>query len=153
MSGRLFRSNFGMLFCAWPTRRVLLLQLSFTDDKQGGGWQRSAGPIRIRRDDGRLRFAAPDLRRVGQVKSEPPAQIMIGLYLASDAMANSNWLGNEPGCAGDAPIRVGAHPTFRSARLWAEQPSVPRTNCPRSFRFGVESKVVAHRESATPIKF
>ncbi|WP_322886510.1 PhzF family phenazine biosynthesis protein [Sinorhizobium medicae] len=56
-----------------------------------------AGLIRIRRDDDRLSFAAPDLRRTGPVESEILAQIVKGLHLAPDAIVDANWVDNGPG--------------------------------------------------------
>lgn len=56
-----------------------------------------AGLIRIRRDDGQLSFAAPDLRRAGPVEPELLAQIIKGLHLDPDAIVSSNWVDNGPG--------------------------------------------------------
>ncbi|MGO4569867.1 PhzF family phenazine biosynthesis protein [Rhizobium sp. 2YAF20] len=56
-----------------------------------------AGLIRIRRDNDRLSFAAPDLRRAGQVEPEVLAQIIKGLHLDPGAIVHSNWVDNGPG--------------------------------------------------------
>ncbi|MHB0952859.1 MAG: PhzF family phenazine biosynthesis protein [Allorhizobium sp.] len=56
-----------------------------------------AGLIRIRRDDDRLSFAAPELRRAGPVEPETLARIVRGLNLAPDAIVDANWVDNGPG--------------------------------------------------------
>lgn len=56
-----------------------------------------AGLIRIRRDNDRLSFAAPDLRRAGPVEPEILARIVRGLNLAPDAIVDANWVDNGPG--------------------------------------------------------
>lgn len=56
-----------------------------------------AGLIRIRRDNDRLSFAAPELRRAGPVEPEILARIVTGLNLAPDAIVDANWVDNGPG--------------------------------------------------------
>ncbi|GAB2894408.1 PhzF family phenazine biosynthesis protein [Paralcaligenes ginsengisoli] len=56
-----------------------------------------AGLIRLRRDDSRLAFAAPPLRRTGAVKPDLLAQIASGLDIARDEIRASQWVDNGPG--------------------------------------------------------
>jgi PhzF family phenazine biosynthesis protein len=55
------------------------------------------GLVRIRRDDGRLAFAAPPLRRAGPVEPALLARIAAGLGLAPERITASNWVDNGPG--------------------------------------------------------
>ncbi len=57
----------------------------------------AAGLIRIRRDGDRLAFAAPPLRRSGDVDRETLATIAKGLRIAPDAIKASQWTDNGPG--------------------------------------------------------
>lgn len=56
-----------------------------------------AGLIRIRRDDDRLSFAAPDLRRSGPVEPEILARVVKGLQISPDTIVDANWVDNGPG--------------------------------------------------------
>jgi PhzF family phenazine biosynthesis protein len=57
----------------------------------------AAGMIRIRRDGDRLAFAAPPLRRSGDVDRATLATIAKGLRIAPDAIKASQWTDNGPG--------------------------------------------------------
>lgn len=56
-----------------------------------------AGLIRIRRDGGRLAFAAPPLVRSGSVDSSTLQRISQALSLAPEQIIDSNWVDNGPG--------------------------------------------------------
>ena len=55
------------------------------------------GLVRIRRDGGRLAFAAPPLQRSGPVDAATLAQIARGLRVAPDAIRAAQWVDNGPG--------------------------------------------------------
>jgi hypothetical protein len=57
----------------------------------------AAGLIRIRRDDDRLAFAAPPLRRSGALEPELLAQIARSLRIDAGAIRASQWVDNGPG--------------------------------------------------------
>ncbi len=57
----------------------------------------AAGPVRIRRDGGRLAFAAPPLRRTGALAPELLARIAHGLGVAPDALRTAQHVDNGPG--------------------------------------------------------
>jgi PhzF family phenazine biosynthesis protein len=54
------------------------------------------GLVRIRRDGGRLAFAAPPLRRSGAVAPDVMARIATGLGVTPDAIVASQWIDNGP---------------------------------------------------------
>lgn len=56
-----------------------------------------AGLIKIRRDGSRLAFAAPPLRRTGDVDSDILDQIARGLQIRREAIRASQWIDNGPG--------------------------------------------------------
>ena len=56
-----------------------------------------AGLVKIRRDGNRLAFAAPPLRRTGDVESDILDQIARGLQIRRDAIKASQWIDNGPG--------------------------------------------------------
>jgi PhzF family phenazine biosynthesis protein len=55
------------------------------------------GLVRIRREGQRLAFAAPPLRRTGEVEPELLGQIARGLRIPSKAIVASQWVDNGPG--------------------------------------------------------
>jgi PhzF family phenazine biosynthesis protein len=55
------------------------------------------GLVRIRRDGGRLAFAAPPLRRAGPVEPALLARIAGGIGVAPERITASNWVDNGPG--------------------------------------------------------
>lgn len=55
-----------------------------------------AGLVRIRRDGGRLSFAAPPLRRSGPVDPTLMDRIALGLGLSTAVIRNANWIDNGP---------------------------------------------------------
>ena len=55
------------------------------------------GLVRIRRDGARLAFAAPPLRRSGDVEAAVLAQIARSLRIATAAIVASQWVDNGPG--------------------------------------------------------
>lgn len=72
---------------------------------QAGGQPRAAtvvqqcgvGLVRIRRDGARLAFAAPPLRRTGNVEPEVLAHIAAALRIDASAIRASQWVDNGPG--------------------------------------------------------
>ncbi|MBR2686598.1 MAG: PhzF family phenazine biosynthesis protein, partial [Aquamicrobium sp.] len=56
-----------------------------------------AGLVKIRRDGNRLAFAAPPLRRTGDVESDILDQIARGLQIRRDAIKAAQWIDNGPG--------------------------------------------------------
>ncbi|MGI6244529.1 MAG: PhzF family phenazine biosynthesis protein [Pseudochelatococcus sp.] len=57
----------------------------------------AVGPVRIRRDAGRLFFAAPPLKRAGPAADEERAQAAAALGLAAEAVVAAHWVDNGPG--------------------------------------------------------
>jgi PhzF family phenazine biosynthesis protein len=55
------------------------------------------GLVRIRREGQRLAFAAPPLRRTGEVEPELLGQIARGLRISPEAIVASQWVDNGPG--------------------------------------------------------
>lgn len=55
-----------------------------------------AGLVRVKRDGGRLAFAAPPLTRFGPVDSGVRSQLAAGLRLPEDALLDAAWLVNGP---------------------------------------------------------
>ena len=55
------------------------------------------GLVRIRKDQDRLSFAAPPLRRAGAVEPDIMERVLQGLGLSSDAIIAANWVDNGPG--------------------------------------------------------
>ena len=56
-----------------------------------------AGLVRIKRDGARLAFAAPPLRRSGEVEPELRAKIARSIGVAYDAIRAAEWVDNGPG--------------------------------------------------------
>lgn len=56
-----------------------------------------AGLVRIRRNNGRLSFEAPELRRSGLVELDTLTRVLNGLRLTSDDIVDANWVDNGPG--------------------------------------------------------
>lgn len=54
------------------------------------------GLVELRRDGGRIGFAAPDLRRSGPVEAEVLAQVTASLRLPDDAVVDAAWVDNGP---------------------------------------------------------
>jgi PhzF family phenazine biosynthesis protein len=75
-----------------------------------------AGLVRVKRDDGRLAFAAPPLTRFGPVAEEDMAQIADGLRLPRHALLDGSWLVNGPNWIGvllaSAAQVLGIRPDF-----------------------------------------
>ena len=62
--------------------------------------QCEAGLVRIRRDEGRLAFAAPPLRRTGPLAPELIERILDAVSLPADCVRGHQWVDNGPGwCA------------------------------------------------------
>jgi PhzF family phenazine biosynthesis protein len=57
----------------------------------------AAGPIRIRRDGGRLAFAAPPLLRTGDIDEDIAERIAHGLHIARKDILATQWVDNGPG--------------------------------------------------------
>lgn len=56
-----------------------------------------AGLISVRRDNERLSFGAPELRRSGPVEADVLARAIKGLRLTPDDVIDANWVDNGPG--------------------------------------------------------
>ena len=56
-----------------------------------------AGLVRIKRNGARLAFAAPPLRRSGEVEADLKARIARSLGIAEDAIKAAQWVDNGPG--------------------------------------------------------
>jgi PhzF family phenazine biosynthesis protein len=56
-----------------------------------------AGLIRIRRTNGRLAFAAPELVRKGAIEPELRKRVIAGLHLQEDDVVDAQWVDNGPG--------------------------------------------------------
>ncbi len=54
------------------------------------------GLVRIRRGDGRLSFAAPEMRRTGPLPPDILARVTAGLHLTPEAIVAANWVDNGP---------------------------------------------------------
>jgi len=59
-----------------------------------------AGLVAVRRDDGRLAFAAPPLLRAGPVDPDFLAQVSSVLGISPDQVVDSRWVDNGPGWVG-----------------------------------------------------
>lgn len=57
----------------------------------------AAGLVRVRREPGRLSFAAPPLRRAGPLAPDALMRVVEGLHLTPDAVVDANWVDNGPG--------------------------------------------------------
>jgi PhzF family phenazine biosynthesis protein len=55
------------------------------------------GPVRIRRGNGHLYFAAPPLLRSGGIAPDILAPVLRGLHLTQDDVVAANWVDNGPG--------------------------------------------------------
>lgn len=86
----------------------------------------AVGLVRIRRDAGRLAFAAPPLRRSGTVEAEVLAQIARGLSISPSAIRASQWVDNGPGWVA---VMLGSR-----AEVLALQPDYPAL---RGLKLGV----------------
>jgi PhzF family phenazine biosynthesis protein len=75
-----------------------------------------AGLVRVRRDGGRLAFAAPPLLRSGPVEDSIAGEIYAALELPSQAVVDARWLVNGPQWIGvllqDADALMGVQPRF-----------------------------------------
>jgi PhzF family phenazine biosynthesis protein len=56
-----------------------------------------AGLVRIKREGARLAFAAPPLRRTGEVSADLRASIARSIGIAEDAIRGAQWVDNGPG--------------------------------------------------------
>ena len=57
----------------------------------------AAGLVRLRRESGRLAFAAPPLRRTGPLEPAILARVVEGLRVTPDALVDASWVDNGPG--------------------------------------------------------
>ena len=75
-----------------------------------------AGLVRVKRDGGRLAFAAPPLTRSGPVAEEDLARIAAGLGLPREALLDASWLVNGPDWIGvlleSAELVLGIRPDY-----------------------------------------
>lgn len=55
------------------------------------------GLVRVRRNNGRLSFETPELRRTGPVELDTLKLVLKGLRLTSDDIVDANWVDNGPG--------------------------------------------------------
>lgn len=58
-----------------------------------------AGLVPLRRNDGRLAFAAPPLLRGGPLRADELSSVCAALRIEEDAVIDSNWVDNGPGWA------------------------------------------------------
>ncbi|WP_441407253.1 PhzF family phenazine biosynthesis protein [Arthrobacter sp. YAF17] len=75
-----------------------------------------AGLVRVRRDGGRLAFAAPPLTRSGPVGEEDLARVAAGLGIPREALLDASWLVNGPDWIGvlleSAGLVLGIRPDY-----------------------------------------
>jgi PhzF family phenazine biosynthesis protein len=85
--------------------------------------QCGVGLVRIRRDGGRLAFAAPPLVRGGDVEADDLAEIMAFLGIDPDVVVDAQWADNGPGWVAlllaDADTVLALHPKAADAGRFA----------------------------------
>lgn len=96
---RIFTPSGELPFAGHPTLGSCHVWLSLGNVSKGPHviQECGAGQVRVRRDGNRLAFAAPPLRRTGDVESEILDQIARGLQIRRDAIKASQWIDNGPG--------------------------------------------------------
>ena len=76
-----------------------------------------AGLVRVKRDGGRLAFAAPPLTRSGPVSEAELSRVAAGLGMPREALLDASWLVNGPNWIGvlleSAEASCPSDPTMR----------------------------------------
>ena len=99
---RIFSPGRELAFAGHPTLGTCYawLQAGGTPRGERVIQQCEAGLIRIRRDAGRLWFAAPPRRRAGPLEAPELARIALGLRIAPASIVDHAWCDNGPGWRG-----------------------------------------------------
>ena len=96
---RIFTPERELPFAGHPTLGSCHVWLSAGNSPKGEHVVQECGVglLRIKRDGRRLSFAAPPLRRSGNVAPDLLARLALGLRLESTAIMASQWIDNGPG--------------------------------------------------------
>jgi PhzF family phenazine biosynthesis protein len=97
---RIFTTRIELPFAGHPTlgsAHAWLEAGGVPKDPESIVQQCGAGLVRIRRDDGRLAFAAPPLIRGGDVDADDLTEIMAFLGIGRDVVVDAQWADNGPG--------------------------------------------------------
>lgn len=96
---RIFTPTQELPFAGHPTLGTCHVWLASGGRPRGGEiiQECAGGLVRVRRESGRLAFAAPPLRRTGALQPELLARVIGGLQLAPDALVDASWVDNGPG--------------------------------------------------------
>ncbi|WP_281037397.1 MULTISPECIES: PhzF family phenazine biosynthesis protein [unclassified Rhizobium] len=96
---RIFTPLGELPFAGHPTLGTCHVWLANGGNSKGNDiiQQCEAGLIRIRRIDGRLAFAAPELVRRGSIEPELFRRVCAGLRLEEGAVVDAQWVDNGPG--------------------------------------------------------
>jgi PhzF family phenazine biosynthesis protein len=96
---RIFTPHRELPFAGHPTLGSCHVWLALGGTPKGGEvvQECGAGLVRIKRDGARLAFAAPPLRRTGEVEPELRAKIARSIGVAYDAIRAAQWVDNGPG--------------------------------------------------------
>ncbi|MFC5437192.1 PhzF family phenazine biosynthesis protein [Rhodanobacter umsongensis] len=96
---RIFTPTQELPFAGHPTLGTCHAWLGSGGRPRGGEivQECAAGLVRVRREPGRLAFAAPPLRRTGSLEPDVMARVVAGLQLAPGALVDASWVDNGPG--------------------------------------------------------
>jgi PhzF family phenazine biosynthesis protein len=97
---RIFTTRLELPFAGHPTlgsAHAWLEAGGVAKDPESVVQQCGVGLVRIRRDGGRLAFAAPPLVRGGDVEADDLAEIMAFLGVGPDVVVDAQWADNGPG--------------------------------------------------------
>jgi PhzF family phenazine biosynthesis protein len=96
---RIFTPERELPFAGHPTLGSCHVWLSAGNSPKGEHvvQECGAGLVRIKRDGSRLAFAAPPLRRSGNVASDLLARLALGLRLQPASIKSAQWIDNGPG--------------------------------------------------------
>jgi PhzF family phenazine biosynthesis protein len=96
---RIFTPQRELPFAGHPTLGSCHVWLALGRRPKGGEviQECGAGLVRIKRDGARLAFAAPPLKRSGEVAPDLKASIAHSLGIAEDAIKAAQWVDNGPG--------------------------------------------------------
>jgi PhzF family phenazine biosynthesis protein len=96
---RIFTPQRELPFAGHPTLGSCHVWLASGDQSIGDEVVQECGIglVRIRRGEGRLSFAAPELLRSGPLETDVLTRVMEGLRLSPDAIMASSWVDNGPG--------------------------------------------------------
>jgi PhzF family phenazine biosynthesis protein len=155
---RIFTPSGELPFAGHPTLGSCHVWLSLGNVSKGPHviQECGAGQVRVRRDGNRLAFAAPPLRRTGDVESEILDQIARGLQIRRDAIKASQWIDNGPGWVAvmltsraDVLALQPDYPALGDLMLGVIAPWQPATDG-REAAFEVRA-FVSHRASEDPV--